>query len=64
MVLTEVTDQLIKEAGRLKATYRISLADSIAVAEAVLRSAPLVTSDHHEMSVLENNREVVCHWVR
>jgi predicted nucleic acid-binding protein len=35
----------VREAGRLKATYSISLADSIACAEAFSMSATLVTSD-------------------
>lgn len=57
-------DELFKEAGRLKATYQISLADSIAVAEAKVRNATLVSSDHHKFDIIEQNGEVSFSWFR
>ena len=53
-----------KEAGRLKAIYRISLADSIALAEAKLRGIPLVTCDHHEFDRLQDEKELEFIWIR
>jgi len=53
-----------REAGRLKALYRISLADAVAVAEARVRKAELVTADRHELeSVLVAEKIAPC-WIR
>ena len=52
------------EAGRLKATYRISLADSIALAEASVSGGILLTADHHELELVEKNENIVFHWIR
>jgi len=54
----------LKEAGRLKAVYKVSLADSIALAESRTRKAPIVTCDHHEFDVLEKNKELKFYWIR
>lgn len=63
-VVGAITDDLFNEAGRLKATYKISLADSIAVAEAKTRKAQLLTSDHHELDSLEEKGEARFYWIR
>ena len=55
---------VFKEAGRLKATYRISLADSIALAEAKTRQVSLVTCDHHELDAIDMNNELSFYWIR
>lgn len=58
-------DQPVLEiAARLKATFRISLADSIALALAVSRDAPLVSSDHHEFDPLESAGVARFVWIR
>jgi uncharacterized protein len=57
-------EPVFREAGRIKANYRLSLADSIAVAEAKVRDARLVTSDHHELEPLEKAKEVSIFWFR
>ncbi|MFW5751958.1 MAG: type II toxin-antitoxin system VapC family toxin [bacterium] len=59
-----LNDSLFYEAARLKAIYRISLADSIALAEASVRKAELVTSDHHEFDVVETKEVIGFHWFR
>jgi len=51
-------------AGRLKATYKISLADSIALAQAILLDGVLVTSDHHEFDFLIDKETIRFHWIR
>ncbi len=48
---SDLNNELFNEAGRLKATYKISLAESIALAEASTKKASLVTSDHHEFNL-------------
>ncbi|MCL2101190.1 MAG: type II toxin-antitoxin system VapC family toxin [Fibromonadales bacterium] len=44
----------IKTAGYFKANYRISLGDSFVLATAEVHSAIVVTSDGHELSVVES----------
>ena len=63
-IVSEITDDVFKEAGRLKTTYKISLADSIALAEAFVRNAALVTSDNHEFDDIERNEQIVFQWIR
>ena len=64
IVIDTLNDDLFKEAGRLKATYKISLADSIALAEAKTREARILTADHHEFDLLDKEGEVVFYWIR
>jgi uncharacterized protein len=63
-VIHGLTEPVFREAGRLKATYGISLADSIALAEAKTRGIPLVTCDHHEFDELERKGELIFSWIR
>lgn len=66
IVIDRLKDDVFKEAGRLKATYKISLADSIVLAEAKIRKAPILTTDHHEFDPIdkEEEEEIVFHWIR
>ena len=61
-----ITNPLFKEAGRFKANYRISLADSIALAEASINNFILLTADHHEFDVIENSSKenITFCWIR
>jgi len=61
---TAITDEVFAEAGRFKATYRISLADSIALAEASVSGGELLTADHHEFDVIEKQESVSFCWIR
>ena len=63
-VIHEISEQVFFEAGRLKAQYRISLADAIAVSEANVRKALIVTADHHEFDYLEKQNEIKPLWIR
>ena len=65
IVINEVlTDDVLKEAGRLKVSYKLSIADSIAVAEAIINKGSLVTSDHHEIEPVEKNEKISITWFR
>jgi PIN domain nuclease of toxin-antitoxin system len=55
---------VFKEAGRLKAIYKVSLADSIALAEAKVKRIPLVTCDHHEFDRIQKANELDFYWIR
>jgi len=59
-----LSDHVFREAGRLKSTHRVSLADAIALAEAMIRGAEIVTADHHEFDLLEKQGELIFCWIR
>jgi predicted nucleic acid-binding protein len=61
---SKISDEIFLEAGRLKASYKISLADSIVLAEALVTNAKLLTADHHEFDVIEENEEILFLWIR
>jgi predicted nucleic acid-binding protein len=54
------------EAGRFKAVYgKMSLADSILLAQALILNATLVTADHHELDRIDNSDEPIKFlWIR
>jgi predicted nucleic acid-binding protein len=60
----KLTNEVFKEAGRLKSKYKLSLADSIAVAESIINEASLVTADHHEIEPIEMAEKVNITWFR
>jgi PIN domain nuclease of toxin-antitoxin system len=64
ITLPEITGAVFVEAGRLKAMYRISLADAIALAQASVSGAFLVTSDHHEFDAIEAAEDISFLWIR
>jgi len=63
-IISNIPDELFFEAGRLKATYKISLTDSLAIACASIYYAELVTADHHELDEIESKENVKFFWVR
>ncbi|MDQ1329539.1 MAG: hypothetical protein QG641_2830 [Candidatus Poribacteria bacterium] len=64
IIVDKLEDDVFKEAGRLKTKYKISLADSIALAEAKVRNAILVTADHHEFDPIDKDGEINFCWIR
>ena len=63
-IIPEIEDKVFREAGRLKATYHISLADAIVLAQAAVLNGKLLTSDHHEFDTVEKNEAVSFLWIR
>ena len=59
-----ISDEIFNEAGRLKASYKISLADSFALAQALVSDGELLTSDHHEFDEIEGNELITFCWIR
>lgn len=55
---------LMVAAGHFKVRYRVSLADSIALALAQQLGARLVSTDHHEFDPIEQAGEVQLKWLR
>lgn len=65
LIKSKLSDDVFNEAGRLKASYRISIADSIALAESSVSGGKLLTSDHHEFDVIEKSESgMKIHWIR
>jgi predicted nucleic acid-binding protein len=63
-IIPELTDSVFEEAGRIKASYRMSLADAIVLAEASVCGGIVLTADHHEMGVVEQNEKIDFKWIR
>ena len=63
-IVGELDDSVFFEAGRLKATYGISLADAVALGLASSIGEPLITSDHHEFSAIKQNESITITWFR
>jgi predicted nucleic acid-binding protein len=63
-IIDQITYPIFYEAGRLKSTYSVSFADSIALATARSLSYTLVTSDHHEFDELEKKEPINFFWIR
>jgi PIN domain nuclease of toxin-antitoxin system len=62
--VSEFDKALFSEAGRLKSTYKISLADSIALAQALVSGDGLLTADHHEFDAMEGHEPIRFLWIR
>jgi len=63
-ILEGLKKTVFKEAGRFKAIYKVSLADSIALAEAKVKRVPSVTCDHHEFDRFQDAKELDFLWIR
>jgi PIN domain nuclease of toxin-antitoxin system len=64
-IIKEVSDFVYNEAARLKGVYhRISLADAVGLATAASCSAQFVTSDHHELEIIERSEAIQFFWFR
>jgi predicted nucleic acid-binding protein len=63
-IISQFSNSVFLEAGKLKAKYRISLADSIALSMAYLQNGALVTSDHHEFDIIEQKEKISFCWIR
>ena len=60
----EITDELLIKAGRLKSLYKMSLADSIGLAEAIINNGYFVSADHHELKIIEEKEKLNIFWFR
>jgi PIN domain nuclease of toxin-antitoxin system len=59
-----IDDEVFHNAARLKASFRISLADAFALALAEKLNAAVATSDHHEFEALESIGTARFIWIR
>jgi predicted nucleic acid-binding protein len=63
-IIAELRDEVFKKAGQLKAKYKISIADSIAIAETIINKGSLITADHHEIEAVEMTEKINVTWFR
>jgi predicted nucleic acid-binding protein len=64
-IIVEISDMLFFEAGRLKSLYKISFADTFALATASISNSVLVAADHHEMDIIEKHESSIKFlWIR
>ena len=63
-IISHISDEVFKEAGRIKSKYKISLADSIALAESSVLGARILTCDHHEFDAIEGKEPIRFYWIR
>jgi hypothetical protein len=61
---TEITDDIFIMSGRLKSLYKMSLADSIGLAETIINNGYFVTADHHELEIIQERENVNIIWIR
>ena len=64
VLINEFDSSIFQEAGRLKAMYKISLADSIVVAQTIILNGSIITSDHHELRFIEGKENLHFTWIR
>jgi predicted nucleic acid-binding protein len=63
-IINSISDDVFKEAGRIKASYRVSLADSLALGLALTTGDFLLTADHHEFDAIEGKEPIKFVWIR
>jgi len=64
-IIETIEKQAFIEAGRLKANYRISLADSIFLAEVLTNENCIgITADHHEFDVVSEKENINLLFIR
>jgi PIN domain nuclease of toxin-antitoxin system len=64
-IIATISPPVYQNAARLKGTYRrISLADSVGLATAASIGGTFVTSDHHELDVIEQHEPIMLLWIR
>jgi PIN domain nuclease of toxin-antitoxin system len=63
-IVNKIDKILLTEAGRIKAIYKVSLADSIVIAQTIVTDGILLTSDHHELEIIEKNELINLWWFR
>jgi predicted nucleic acid-binding protein len=61
-ILTEISSDIIREAGRFKTAYSMSLADAFAAATTKILGATLITKDN-EMKEAEKTGEFSVQWL-
>lgn len=59
-----LTNDILRQAGKIKVAHKIALADAIALAQATVDNGIIVTSDHHELDTVERKTNIKFAWIR
>jgi predicted nucleic acid-binding protein len=62
--IEKIDDAIYYEAGRIKSSYKVSLADAILLATAIKLDATVATSDHHEFDAVAPFEKIIFRWFR
>jgi PIN domain nuclease of toxin-antitoxin system len=62
-IINTISEYVFFEAARLKAAYKLSLADAIGLGTAIELSAQFVTADHHELEKVEHQEALSFVWL-
>jgi predicted nucleic acid-binding protein len=62
-IISTVSGSVFREASRLKASYKCSLADAVGVATALDLSGQFVSADHHELEAVAQQEPVQFLWL-
>ena len=60
----EIDHDLFIRAGEIKATYKVALADAVAIGLAQKINVPLLTTDWTELEVIDQTNVIKIHWLR
>ena len=63
-IISGISDDVFRQAGRMKAYYHVSLADSLALGLALTTGDFLLTADHHEFNAIEGKEPIKFAWIR
>jgi uncharacterized protein len=63
-IIDAISEQIFREAARLKAAYKMSIADCIGLATAIELSGQFVSSDHSELEAVAENESSLIFWFR
>jgi len=63
-IIDTISEQIFREAARLKAAYKMSIADCIGLATAIELSGQFVSSDHYELEAVAENEPSLIFWFR
>ena len=64
ILIDTITEPVFVGAAKLKSKYKLSLADSFALAEGIANDAAVITSDHHEFDKIEKSENIAFLWIR
>ena len=63
-IINGLYSNVFQEAGRIKSKYKISLGDSIAIAECIISNGTLVTSDYKDFEKIQKAENIKINWFR
>jgi len=63
-IIDNISDAVLRQGAQLKSKYRMSLADSVLLGEALTLGASVITSDHHEFDAVEKSEDIKFTWTR